>query len=69
MTKIIRPNVGIITNISYAHIKNFKNLDGIALAKSEIMNNIISAREKGQQSKQRASLTLTESSVLTSEVE
>ena len=41
LTKIIRPNVGIITNISYAHIKNFKNLDGIALAKSEITNNII----------------------------
>ncbi len=42
LTKIIRPNVGIITNISYAHIKNFKNLDEIALAKAEIMNNIIS---------------------------
>ena len=42
LTKIIRPNFGIITNISYAHIKNFKSLNGIALAKSEIMNNIIS---------------------------
>ena len=26
LTKIIMPNVGVITNISYAHIKNFKNL-------------------------------------------
>ena len=35
------PNVGVITNISYAHIKNFKNLRGIAQAKSEIINNIV----------------------------
>ena len=26
LTKIVKPNVGVITNISYAHIKNFKNL-------------------------------------------
>ena len=41
LTKIINPNVGIITNVSYAHIKNFKNLEGIANAKSEIINNIV----------------------------
>ena len=41
LTKIIKPDFGIITNISYAHIKNFKNLDGIARAKSEIINNIV----------------------------
>ena len=40
LTKLILPNVGLITNVSYAHIKNFKNLKGIASAKSEIMNNI-----------------------------
>ena len=40
LTKIIRPDFGIITNISYAHIKNFNNLEGIAKAKSEIINNI-----------------------------
>ena len=40
LTKIIKPNLGIITNISYAHAKNFKNLQGIANAKSEIINNI-----------------------------
>ena len=40
LTKIIKPDVGVITNISYAHAKNFKNLKQIALAKSEIMNNI-----------------------------
>ncbi len=42
LTNIIKPDVGIITNISYAHIKNFENLKGIANAKSEIINNIVS---------------------------
>ena len=41
LSKIIKPNVGVITNISYAHIKNFKNLNGIAKAKSEIIKNIV----------------------------
>ncbi len=41
LTKLIKPHLGLITNISYAHIKNFKNLDQIAKAKSEIINNII----------------------------
>ncbi len=40
LSKILRPNLGIITNISYAHSKNFKNIKGIAEAKSEIINNI-----------------------------
>ncbi len=40
LTKIVKPNIGVITNISYAHIKNFKNLKGIAKAKSEIIDNI-----------------------------
>ena len=40
LTKLIKPDIGIITNISYAHIKNFKNLSEIALAKSEIIKNI-----------------------------
>ena len=40
LTKIIKPDVGIITNISYAHAKNFKNINQIALAKAEIINNI-----------------------------
>ena len=40
LSKIIKPDVGVITNISYAHIKNFKNINEIALAKSEIINNI-----------------------------
>ena len=41
LTKLIRPNLGLITNISYAHIKNFDNLDNIAKAKAEIIDNIV----------------------------
>ena len=41
LTKLIRPNLGLITNISYAHIQNFKNLNQIAKAKGEMINNII----------------------------
>ena len=40
LSKIIKPDVGVITNISYAHAKNFKNIKQIALAKSEIIQNI-----------------------------
>ena len=40
LTKIINPDFGIITNISYAHSKNFKNIKNIAEAKAEIINNI-----------------------------
>ena len=43
LTKLIRPQFGIITNIGEAHIENFKNLRGIADAKGEITRNI----EKG----------------------
>ena len=40
LTKIVKPQVAIITNIGEAHIENFRNLKGIAEAKSEIINNI-----------------------------
>ena len=40
LSKIIEPDVGVITNINYAHAKNFKNIKQIALAKSEIINNV-----------------------------
>ena len=37
---MIKPNLGVITNIAEAHIENFINIKGIAKAKSEILNNI-----------------------------
>ena len=40
LSKIIKPDVGVITNVSYAHAKNFKNIQEIASAKSEIIKNI-----------------------------
>ncbi len=40
LTKIIKPDLGVITNISYAHSKNFNSINQIAAAKAEIMNNI-----------------------------
>ncbi len=40
LTKIIKPDLGIITNISYAHSKNFPNIKGISDAKAEMISNI-----------------------------
>ena len=40
LSKIIKPNLAIITNVGEAHIENFNNIKGIANAKSEIINNI-----------------------------
>ena len=40
LSKLVKPHLGIITNIGEAHIENFKNLKGIADAKGEIINNI-----------------------------
>ena len=39
LTKIIQPDVSVITNINFAHAKNFKNIKQIAIAKSEIIQN------------------------------
>jgi len=41
LSKIVRPEVGVITNISGAHFKNFNTLKDIAKAKAEILDNII----------------------------
>ena len=40
LSQMIKPNLAIITNIAEAHIENFKNIKGIAKAKSEIISNI-----------------------------
>lgn len=41
LSKILQPNVSIITNISMAHIGNFNSLEDIADAKSEIFDGMI----------------------------
>ena len=40
LTKMIKPQIGVITNIGEAHIENFNDLKGIADAKGEIISNI-----------------------------
>ncbi len=40
LSKIVKPEIAIITNVAEAHFKNFKTLKDIAKAKSEIINNI-----------------------------
>ena len=40
LSKLIKPLIGVITNIGEAHIENFKSIKGIAEAKSEIIENI-----------------------------
>jgi len=41
LSRIVKPEVAIITNISPAHFKNFNSLKDIAKAKSEIINNTV----------------------------
>jgi UDP-N-acetylmuramoyl-tripeptide--D-alanyl-D-alanine ligase len=40
LAKILRPDIGVITNIGPAHIGNFKNLKQICLAKAELIKHI-----------------------------
>ena len=40
LSKIVKPDIAIITNTAEAHIENFKNIKGIAEAKGEIIKNI-----------------------------
>ena len=41
LTNLVKPHIGVITNIGEAHIENFKNINEIAKAKSEIIESII----------------------------
>jgi len=41
LSKIVKPEIAIITNISGAHFKNFKTLKDIAKAKAEIIDNVV----------------------------
>ncbi len=40
LTNLIQPHIGIITNIGEAHLENFKSINGIAKAKSEMIEKI-----------------------------
>ena len=41
LSKIVKPEIAVITNISEAHFKNFNTLKDIAKAKAEIIDNIL----------------------------
>ena len=40
LSKLVRPNIGVITNVAEAHLENFNSISGIAAAKGEIIDNI-----------------------------
>jgi len=40
LSSLVKPDIAIITNIGEAHIENFDNLNGVAKAKSEIIEKI-----------------------------
>ena len=41
LSSLVRPHIGVITNVGESHIENFENLTSIAKAKSEIIENIV----------------------------
>jgi UDP-N-acetylmuramoyl-tripeptide--D-alanyl-D-alanine ligase len=40
LSSILKPNIGIITNIGNSHLENLKNLEGVLKVKSELIDNI-----------------------------
>ena len=39
-SKLIKPHIGVITNIGEAHLENFKNILGIAKQNQKLLENI-----------------------------
>ena len=40
LSKILKPFIGVITNIGNSHLEQLKNMEGVLNVKSELINNI-----------------------------
>ena len=40
LSKLVKPDIGIITNIGYSHLEKLLNLEGVFKVKSELIKNI-----------------------------